>query len=208
LKPFYKAFYKQAEALRKEVSTVAVMKDGKMLMGKRRDNDKWTAPGGHLDKGEDPLDGAVRELREESGIVADKKDLKFIRTITNKENGYVVHGYEYHPKGDVSTSMKNDPDGEVYRWHFKDPSMIEDKDLHVPRSKGNVLLGEVKEAKLNLAGPLLRKLKKGKISIPDLKKYKVDLGKLNDSNVIEFASKKVESRQKQEKKAFWEGFGI
>ena len=143
---FFKSFLKLAEALRKEVSTVAVLKDGKMLMGKRRDNDKYTAPGGHLDNGEDKLDGAVRELYEESGIKADKKDLKFIRTITNKENGYIVHGYEYHPKGDVTTSMKNDPDGEVYRWHFMDPDKIDDKDLHVPREKGNVLLSKEKTA--------------------------------------------------------------
>ena len=139
---FWKSFLKTAEVLRKEVSTVAVIKDGKMLMGKRRDNGKYTAPGGHLDKGEEPLDGAVRELFEESGIEAKPSDLKFIRTIKNPENGYVVHGYRLDLDKHPGTSMKNDPDGEVYRWHFMDVNKIEDKNLHVPRSKGNVLLGE------------------------------------------------------------------
>ena len=36
-----------------------------ILMGKRNDNDKWTTPGGHLDKGECPYEGAIRELKEE-----------------------------------------------------------------------------------------------------------------------------------------------
>ena len=111
-------------------------------MGKRRDNGKYTTPGGHLDRGEDPLDGAVRELKEESGIEVEPNELKYLRTIKNPKNGYIVHGYEYRLKKDVTTSMKNDPDGEVYRWHFMDVNKIEDKDLHVPRSKGNVLLGE------------------------------------------------------------------
>jgi 8-oxo-dGTP pyrophosphatase MutT (NUDIX family) len=150
---FYKSFLKHAKALRKEVSTVAVMKDGKMLMGKRRDNGKWTAPGGHLERGEDPLDGAVRELFEESGIKVDPKDLKFIKTITNKDNGYTVHGYRYDVDDKISTSMKNDPDNEVYRWHFKDTTTIPDKELHVPRTSGNVLLPEMeKSAKEILKG--------------------------------------------------------
>lgn len=137
---FWKSFLKTAGVLRKEVSTVAVMKDGKMLMGKRRDNDKMTAPGGHLEKDESPLDGAVRELYEESGIKVKPSDLKFIKTITNEDNGYVVHGYRYDVKGDVSTTMKNDPDLEVYRWKFVDTTTIPNEELHVPRTSGNVLL--------------------------------------------------------------------
>lgn len=136
---------KISEATRKEVSTVAVMHNGKMLMGKRRDNDKWTAPGGHLEKGEKPLDGAVRELYEESGIKADPKDLKFIRTIKNPENGYIVHGYRYDIDERASTSMKQDPDGEVYRWYYKDTKTIPDSELHVPRNVGNVLLPELEK---------------------------------------------------------------
>lgn len=145
MKTFYKSFLKHAKALRKEVSTVAVMKDGKMLMGKRRDNQKFTAPGGHLEPGEEPIDGAIRELFEESGVVATADDLEFIDTITNPDNGYVVHGYRLDLDKHPGTTMKNDPDNEVYRWHFMDTKKIQDDDLHVPRTSGNVLLPEMEK---------------------------------------------------------------
>ena len=191
-----RSLVKNAEELRKEVSTVAVMHNGKMLMGKRRDNGKWTAPGGHLEKGEKPLDGAVRELYEESGIEADPKDLKFIRTIKNPENGYVVHGYRYDIDEKAATSMKQDPDGEVYRWYYKNTKDIPDSELHVPRAQGNVLLPELeksafargfeKAASHSLA---VRKLmKKIEQIIPELPR---------NNNLIDYTHKKYQERKEK-----------
>src|SRR3989304_3613730 len=53
-----------------EVASIAVMNGDLLLMGKRRDNKRWTLPGGHLNPGESPHDGGLRELFEESGIQA------------------------------------------------------------------------------------------------------------------------------------------
>ena len=61
---FLKSFLKCAGL--GEVSTVAVFDGDKMLWGKRRDNSRYTNPGGHLDPGEDPKAGAKRELMEEA----------------------------------------------------------------------------------------------------------------------------------------------
>jgi len=131
----------------KEVSTVAVKKDGLLLMGKRRDNGRWTCPGGHLETGESPLSGAVRELLEETGIEARASDLKPISSRTVKP-GLRVHGFLYEPKGEVQTSMKEDPDQEVRRWHFVDPEKLKDSELHVPR-KDNVLLSAMEKNAMN-----------------------------------------------------------
>jgi ADP-ribose pyrophosphatase YjhB (NUDIX family) len=42
--------------------------DGNILLLRRKDNDKWTMPGGTLDYGESLTDCAVREVREETGL--------------------------------------------------------------------------------------------------------------------------------------------
>lgn len=141
MKHFWVGFIKAA-ADRKEVSTVGAIKDGKLLMGKRRDNGKWTNPGGHLDPGEDPLDGAVRELYEESGIKCDPKDLVHLLTedvITPTGKKYRIHAYKLELSEDAGTSMKDDPDAEVERWHWLKMPLNGDVmgNLHSPK---NVLL--------------------------------------------------------------------
>ena len=40
---------------------------GKVLLVEQA-NQTWSLPKGHIDKGEDALDAAIREIKEESGI--------------------------------------------------------------------------------------------------------------------------------------------
>lgn len=131
----------------KQVATIAVRQGGKLLLGRRRDNGKWTTPGGHLDPGEKPLAGAVRELLEETGLKVKASQLKPLESREVKP-GLLVHGFLYEPSGEVKTTMADDPDLEVKRWHFVDPAAIEDKDLHVPR-KNNVLLPLMEKSAMN-----------------------------------------------------------
>ncbi|MFL6446342.1 MAG: NUDIX hydrolase [Bryobacteraceae bacterium] len=42
--------------------------EGNILLLRRKDNDKWTMPGGTLDFGESMTDCAIREVREETGL--------------------------------------------------------------------------------------------------------------------------------------------
>jgi 8-oxo-dGTP diphosphatase len=42
--------------------------DGNILLLRRKDNDKWTMPGGTIDYGESLTDCAIREVREETGL--------------------------------------------------------------------------------------------------------------------------------------------
>ncbi|MDP8899773.1 MAG: NUDIX domain-containing protein [Actinomycetota bacterium] len=41
---------------------------GRVLLCHRRDHDLWNLPGGGLEHGEAPWDGAVREVKEETGL--------------------------------------------------------------------------------------------------------------------------------------------
>lgn len=42
--------------------------DGRILLIRRKDNQKWAMPGGALDVGETPAEGVVREALEETGV--------------------------------------------------------------------------------------------------------------------------------------------
>lgn len=132
----------------KEVAAIAILNDHHILMGRRRESGKWTNPGGHLNPGEKPLDGAVREVREETGINLNPKNLVHMETrIVKKPSGekIKVHGYKVHLQSKPSTSMKIDPDEEVQRWVWVklDLGLAHIKDeLHVPLGD-NVLLSNL-----------------------------------------------------------------
>ena len=56
--------------------------DGDILLIKRANgkyqNDKWSVPGGKIDKGETESDAAIREVFEETGLRIDPKKMLFI----------------------------------------------------------------------------------------------------------------------------------
>ena len=54
-----------------------VNRDGKVFVAQRLDStlEAWQMPQGGLDEGEDPEDGALRELEEETGIPRDKVEV-------------------------------------------------------------------------------------------------------------------------------------
>lgn len=49
-------------------------RDGRIFVGQRLDStlEAWQMPQGGIDAGERPVDAAIRELREETGVAADK----------------------------------------------------------------------------------------------------------------------------------------
>ena len=152
---FWGGFEKRAM---REVATVGIIDvDGrKLLMGKRRDNGRWTNPGGHLEKGENPIDGAVREVHEESGIRLGDDDLIHIKSKTVTKPGgekLRVHAYKAFFGSDrlPKTTTAHDPDKEVHGWKWVPmanglPSEVHNN-LHVPLGR-NVLLDH-----LNLSKP-------------------------------------------------------
>jgi 8-oxo-dGTP pyrophosphatase MutT (NUDIX family) len=43
---------------------------GRVLLGRRSDTGNWALPGGIIDPGEEPADAAIREIFEETGVIA------------------------------------------------------------------------------------------------------------------------------------------
>ncbi|MFJ5927155.1 NUDIX hydrolase [Kitasatospora sp. NPDC092948] len=50
------------------VAVVPVDDEGRVLLGRRADNGRWSLVGGIIDPGEQPADAAVRECLEETGV--------------------------------------------------------------------------------------------------------------------------------------------
>ena len=194
---------KFAEENMREVACLAVIKDGKILYGKRRDNNKWTNPGGHLEKDEDMFDGAIRELFEEAGIRVDRDQLTHLKTknVTKPDGTKLkIHAFIVKVPSDTSTTMKDDPDNEVFRWHWipiKDLKLPDTvgHDLHVPTD--NVLLDALGIGYMTKeAGVDFRRFRN--IS-PDFKAFMP----LAD-DVVRHGMRA--QRKSQEKTAFWKGF--
>ena len=129
----------------RQVASVAVMSQGRILMGKRRDSGKWTLPGGHLEPGETPEQGAQRELWEEAGLWG--RALKPIishEVIGRNGEPVHVHGFSLHSNDQLNAHSHMDPDKEVARWEWIDarnglPDQIRNS-LHSPR---NVVLSKL-----------------------------------------------------------------
>ena len=69
------------------VSKIIATYNNKILMLQKK-NGQFELPGGHIQKGESPIDGAKRELFEETGI-----DIKVIKQITSNSNRVLYRGY-------------------------------------------------------------------------------------------------------------------
>lgn len=90
---------------------------GELLLGRRRDNKKWTLPGGHLNPGEDPREGAERELHEETGLRP--TSISFLKDYVTS-TGVRLHCFSAYVHGEPHSHL--DPDDEVEEWKFVDVS--------------------------------------------------------------------------------------
>lgn len=86
------------------VDIMSVNKDGKILITKRHPDKpfggKWEISGGSVISGETSLQGAVRELSEETGLTAREDELAYCGTIVRTPSGCLHDFYLY--KGDFS----------------------------------------------------------------------------------------------------------
>lgn len=118
------------------VAKVAAFKNGRMLMGRRRDNKKWCFPGGHLEAGERAHAGAARELAEETGLKADA--LEHLTSKDVKGGKVKVHGFRADVSGEPDAG--DDPDGEFLEFQWVDPAAVPADIRDNLHSKPDVLL--------------------------------------------------------------------
>ena len=93
--------------LRDGVGIIVLNKDNKVFVAKRIDNPKnfWQMPQGGVDKGEDVLSAAYRELEEETSI----KNVKLIKEI-NKITTYIL------PENLLGIIWKGKYKGQQQKW--------------------------------------------------------------------------------------------
>lgn len=107
----------------RRIAKIAVFNGPLLLMGLRRDNLKWTMPGGHVEEGETHLEGAVRELAEETGIVVDPSVLQHLETFEKQSfSGDVIELSFYRLETTEDPHRFDDPDREVHDWLWQDVS--------------------------------------------------------------------------------------
>lgn len=109
-----------------KIVAVGLVSEGLILTGQRRDNQKWTSPGGHMDDGETILQAARREVLEESGITIENRHLELVhaeKTISHRTGKeFVVFAFVANIEKTLA-SAKNDPDKEISEWRWVPMSM-------------------------------------------------------------------------------------
>lgn len=100
------------------VEIFTVTKQGEVLCTRRDPNKtfalKWEMTGGSVIKGENPLTGAVRELREETGIVKQPEELTFLLKLTHGPTVFYVYAAEVESANIPITLQK----GETVDYKF------------------------------------------------------------------------------------------
>jgi 8-oxo-dGTP pyrophosphatase MutT (NUDIX family) len=107
-----------------------------VLMGFRREEQSWCCPGGHLEPGEDPFEGACRELLEETSLDVDS--IKLIGVEFNKEDKVLLYLFKIHPHNPLSLNPSNDPDQEFEILEYMDPNDVVEN-LHIPLERNMAL---------------------------------------------------------------------
>ncbi len=102
-------------------AAVAIIKNNEILMLKRADNNKWTLPGGTLELNESMIACAVREVKEETALEVEIKDV--IGTFTDPKirveysDGEVRREFTVVYYGECSGSaIAIDNESTVYKW--------------------------------------------------------------------------------------------
>jgi 8-oxo-dGTP pyrophosphatase MutT (NUDIX family) len=105
-------------------TAVVLDDDGRVLLGRRSDTGTWALPGGIVDPAEQPADAAIREVFEETGVVAVPERLLAVTVCRpfGYPNGdqvqYLDLAFRCRPIG--GEARVNDSESTEVGWHALD----------------------------------------------------------------------------------------
>lgn len=108
----------------KPCTAVLVVDDGKVMLTKRAIapyKDWWDLPGGFLENGENPVDGAKRELIEETGLHIEVVDLLDVEVDKYGDDGVYTLNFQYIAKPVGGTAC---PASDVAEIHWFAPHEV------------------------------------------------------------------------------------
>jgi 8-oxo-dGTP pyrophosphatase MutT (NUDIX family) len=104
--------------------------NGRVLLGRRADTGAWALPGGIIEPGEEPADAAVREIFEETGVIAVPDALAAVKVCdqVTYQNGDVVRYLEllFRCRAAGGEARVNDTESVEVGWH----ALTSLRDLH------------------------------------------------------------------------------
>ena len=94
-------------------TNISILKGNRILLSRRK-NTGWMdghlcIPGGHVEPGETPRQAAVRELKEELGLIVKENELMFICVAARNTNPSQYVAFEFVLKGDNYKYKNEEP---------------------------------------------------------------------------------------------------
>lgn len=106
-----------------EVAAVYIENEGQILLLHRQNNksqgNKWGIPGGKVEKKETPLQAAIRETKEETGIDISSQPIEILKTVYieySEKNHFIYHTFRTKLKADPSMVKINFNEHKGFTW--------------------------------------------------------------------------------------------
>jgi|688.fasta_scaffold68198_4 mutator protein MutT len=106
-----------------EIAAVYIEYNNKILLLHRQENksqgNKWGIPGGKVDKGETPLQAAIREVKEETGYDISKQGIENLGTVYieyNEKDHFTYHMFRTQLQEDPGAVKINFNEHKGFTW--------------------------------------------------------------------------------------------
>jgi 8-oxo-dGTP pyrophosphatase MutT (NUDIX family) len=128
-------FFHKAEQMQRYVSTVILSEDLKSIVVIRKNRPanlagKLNAVGGHIEPGEGIYDAAVREIKEETSLVIDRRNLDMIGNLSDMAYTWDVACFATVLNRDELLKARTETDEKVEVWNIatllNEPTVDED----------------------------------------------------------------------------------